>query len=61
MGLIQRKHNIKTYQKGHCGSEIPVYLCQQGASQFGEPPQGAGITIKHIDVEHLLEAKDIQE
>jgi hypothetical protein len=33
---------------------------QQGASQFGEPSQGAGIPSKHRDIGHLTKVKDKQ-
>jgi hypothetical protein len=31
---------------------------QQGASQSGEPPQGADIPSKLRDIEHLIKVKD---
>jgi hypothetical protein len=33
---------------------------QQGASQSGEPPQGAGIPSKPRDIEYLTKVKDKQ-
>jgi hypothetical protein len=33
-------------------------FAQQGASQSGKPPQGAGIPSKPKDVEHLTEVRD---
>jgi hypothetical protein len=33
---------------------------QQGASQSGEPPQGAGIRSKPRDIKHLTKLKDKQ-
>jgi hypothetical protein len=61
VGLLWRKHKIKTYQKqGRCGTEGPPSCAQLWASQSGEPPQGAGIPSKPRDAEHLTNIKDKQ-
>jgi hypothetical protein len=62
VGLLWRKHEIKKPIKSGDAvvqKNLPSRV-QQGASQSGEPPQGAGIPSKPTDIEHLTNVKDKQ-
>jgi hypothetical protein len=58
MEKTQNKKPIKS-RDSVLQKDLPS-CAQQGASQSGEPPQGAGIPSKPRDIEHLTKVKDKQ-
>jgi hypothetical protein len=56
MEKIQNKKPIKS-SDAVVQKDLPS-CAQQGASQSGEPPQGAGIPSKPRDIEHMTKVKD---
>jgi hypothetical protein len=57
--LMEKTQNKKPIKSRDTVVKKDLPSCsQQGASQSGEPPQGAGIPSKPRDIEHLTKVKD---
>jgi hypothetical protein len=57
---MEKTRNKKLSNAGTVLQKDLPSCAQQGASQSGEPPQGAGIPSKPRDTEHLTKVKDKQ-
>jgi hypothetical protein len=56
---MEKSRNTKPIKSRNAVVQKDLPSCaQQGASQSGKPPQGAGIPSKPRDIEHLTKVKD---